>query len=103
MIQIYIQRYSRFLLLHNYIYITILLLNNIVFSVFIYSVERGKLVGGRPPCPHSNSRDVSGVVTYAEVLLEIHGLVGGAELKEQRDTRSEGGEQSRCFVLQAVC
>lgn len=46
---------------------------------------------GRPPCPHPNSRDVSGVVTYAEVLLEIHGLVGGAELEERRDARGEGG------------
>lgn len=40
-----------------------------------------------PTSPHPNSRDVSGVVAYAEVLLEIHGLVGGAELEERRDTR----------------
>lgn len=55
---------------------------------------RGQTVGGREippthpnPPPHPNSRDVSGVVAYAEVLLEIHGLVGGAELEERRDTR----------------
>lgn len=49
-------------------------------------------MGGRPSCPHSNSRDVSGVVAYPEVLLEVHGLVGGAELEERRDTKGEGGQ-----------
>lgn len=37
----------------------------------------------------SDSRDVSGIVADAEVLLEVHGFVGGAELEERRRGRCE--------------
>lgn len=37
----------------------------------------------------SDSRDVSGIVADAEVLLEVHGFVGGAELEERRRRRCE--------------
>lgn len=53
----------------------------------------------RPPSPHPNSRDVSGIVTYAEVLLEIHGLVGGAELEERRETSGEGVTAKQMFCI----
>lgn len=40
-------------------------------------------MGTRCKCA-SDSRDVSGIVADAEVLLEVYGFVGGAELEERR-------------------